>query len=184
MIIMTLMTLGCFPNGGDPMVIDWTSGMEADADTDTDTDTGIEVEVDPFEGYIEADGDNVLFDDSGFVGIHKGSDAYVVGYSGDEGSDLDWTLQSQFLIENDGDNFVLDTSSWIHTCYEVTLVSSLQSDGSAATSIGNTGDWWDNFELCTNEETDIGPEWCHSEGDGNYLVAFCVTSSGVVPNGD
>lgn len=211
-LLMLSINFGCYPSQ-DPITVSWTAGgntedsavidtadtgeadadtdadsdsdtdADSDADSDTDADADTDVETDEFAGYIDADGNFVLLSDNGFVGIHKGSDAYVVGYSGDEGSDLNWTLQDEFKIENDGDSFVIDTSSWAHTCYEVTLVSELQSDGTAATTIYNTGDWWDNYELCTSDSP-TGDAWCHSEGDGNYLVAFCVTSSGVVPNGD
>jgi hypothetical protein len=80
--------------------------------------------------------------------------------------------------------FCLDTSGWQYDDYEMTLISSIQSDGSAATSYLDTGDWWDNYDFCTDSSSNTAADFCVSQGGWDYLVGFSKTTSGLVANGD
>lgn len=153
------------------------------ADTDSDTDTDADADADEWSDYIWADGDDVYFSDDGFSDDVYLSPAYMVG----DGGDLDWNLDNNYKVSNVSGAFAYNTSGWSQDCYEATLVSSLQTNDDEnyfqATSIYNTADWWDNHDFCESGST-TAESWCTFEGDEDYLVRFCVTSSGVVPSGD
>lgn len=133
--------------------------------------------------YVYLDGPYVCFSTTGFRSPHDNADAYAVGYGGA----LDWTLQADLLASPDdvASGYVcFDTSAWAYDDYELTIVSSIQSDGSASTTYLDVGDWWDNYDYCTDGSDASATDFCVSQGGYDYLVGFSKTTSGLFPNGD
>ncbi len=156
---------------------------EEDTAADTSTSSGSEVDTSDTAAYVYLDDPFVCFSTTGFRTPYDNADAYAVGYGGT----LDWTLQASLLASPDdvATGYVcLDTSSWVYDDYELTLVSSIQSDGSAATSYLDVGDWWDNYDFCTDGSDASAGDYCVSQGGWDYLVGFTKTTSGLFPNGD
>jgi murein DD-endopeptidase MepM/ murein hydrolase activator NlpD len=174
----------------DPSVIECEE-EEEESEEETATDTGEDEEAeeessistDAYEDYVFLDGDYICFSSDGFRTPYDNADAYAVGY----GTDLGWTLESDREYAPDdveSGYFCLDTSGWQYDDYEMTLISSIQSDGSAATSYLDTGDWWDNYDFCTDSSSNTAADFCVSQGGWDYLVGFSKTTSGLVANGD
>lgn len=153
-----------------------------DTGTETPVDSGGTASTDEWSDYVWIDGDDLCFSADGFAFPYDASDAYAVGYGGRTLA-LDFTFQEDFRLSNAGDAYCLDTRALDLDDYEVTLVSSLTSSGSAATSYADTGDWWDNDDLCASG-TDTADRFCAWQGGWDYLVAFTVDTTGLHPNGD
>jgi hypothetical protein len=154
----------------------------ADNNCDGQIDEGdVCVESSPWSDYVVTDGSTISFSTDGMPDLpYSGSGAYMVGYGGE----LGWGLSSAFQTDPVDGYFSFDTSDWIADCYEVTLISDLQFNGSATSSWDNTGDWWDNYDFCTSGSDEAG-QWCEHQGGWDYLVAFCVSASGMISaNGD
>ncbi|MEK7620097.1 MAG: hypothetical protein AAB413_02580 [Patescibacteria group bacterium] len=154
------------------------------ADDDDSTPTGDDDTDEPADewfSYVEADGFVVSFDDAGFSDDVYLADAYVLGYGGDLGYNLN------VRVSNSSGRFEVNTSSWDRDCYDSSLISSLEAlDNGTYDEISSweeTADWWDNHQFCTSDSP-TAATWCHNEGNQNYFVSFCVTDAGVVPNGD
>ena len=133
--------------------------------------------------YMYLDDPYVCFSSTGFRSPYDNADAYAVGY----GDALDWTLQASLLASPDdvAHGYVcFDTSAWAYDDYELTIVSAIQSDGSAATTYLDVGDWWDNYDYCTDGTDATAGDFCVSQGGYDYLVGFSKTTSGLFPNGD
>lgn len=157
-------------------------GDSADDSGPEDTSTESSGSDDPWAAYIWIDGDELCFSADGFAFPYDAADAYLVGYGGRTLA-LDFTFQEEFLVEESDGAYCLDTSGLDFDDYEATLVSSLTSSGGTATSYADTGDWWDNYDLCTGG-TETADQFCAYQGGWNYLVGFSVTTSGLFGNGD
>ncbi len=168
--------IDCDPCEGDA---DTDSDSDADADADADSD------ADEWTGYVQASGFVISFSDDGFSDDVYLADAYMVGYGGELGYNLN------HRSTNSGGRFAFDTSGWSNDCYDSSLISSLKivsSEGGVYTygeisSWDQTSDWWDNHDFCTSGSP-AAEDWCVHEGGSNYFIGFCVTDAGVVPNGD
>lgn len=152
-------------------------------DTETEEDTADEATETTSSGYVYLDDPYVCFSTTGFRSPYDNADAYAVGY----GDALDWTLRSNLLASPDDvtPGYVcFDTSAWAYDDYELTIVSSIQSDGSAATTYLDVGDWWDNYDYCTDGSDATATDFCVSQGGYDWLVGFTKSTSGLFPNGD
>ncbi len=134
---------------------------------------------DPYADYTWVDGDSLCFSTDGFNFPYDEAAAYAVGY----GTGMDWTLKASHAVSPVDSSDCVDTSAWEYDTYTITLISSLQSDGSLTTSYADTGDWWDNFDFCTSGFP-TALSFCTEMEDGNYLVSVSKTTEGLVPAGD
>ena len=157
----------------DVEVVDTAEDEEPTEDMTSSSSTDYVYLSDPF----------VCLSTTGFRTPYDNADAYAVGY----GEGLDWTLQIDFLASPDAfaSGYVcLDTTDWPYDDYELTLLSSIQSDGTEATTYADTGDWWDNYAFCSDSTDPVASDFCVSQGGWDYLVGFTKSTSGLFANGD
>lgn len=165
-------------SGEEPEPVD----TAADAGEESDSGEPEADEEDPWSVYVYLSDPYVCFSSEGFRTPYDNADAYTVGY----GTSLDWTLDPGLLAGPDAVDagyVCVDTTGWAYDDYELTLLSSIRSDGSAATTYLDTGDWWDNYDYCASG-SDASSAFCVSQGGYDYLVGVSKTTSGLFPNGD
>ncbi len=169
--------------GGSTETEEDTGADEVETTEEEDTATDSSSEASAEEDYLYLSDPYACFASTGFRSPYDNADAYAVGY----GDALDWTLQADMLASPDAvaPGYVcLDTTDWAYDDYELTIVSSIQSDGSAATTYLDVGDWWDNYDFCVDSSDATATEFCVSQGGYDYLIGFSKTTSGLFPNGD
>ncbi|MEI6511461.1 MAG: hypothetical protein WCO25_05505, partial [Candidatus Uhrbacteria bacterium] len=160
-----------------------TTEDTASTDSTTDSSDSSSSSTSSSGDYVYLDDPYVCFSSTGFRSPYDNADAYAVGY----GDSLDWTLQASMLASPDGvaSGYVcVDTTDWAYDDYELTLLSSIQSDGTSATSYLDAGDWWDNYDFCTDATDAVASDFCVSQGGWDYLVGFTKSTSGLFANGD
>ncbi len=160
-----------------------TTEDSASAESTTDSSDSSSSSTSSSGDYVYLDDPFICFSSTGFRSPYDNADAYAVGY----GDSLDWTLQASMLASPDGvaSGYVcVDTTDWAYDDYELTLLSSIQSDGTEATTYSDTGDWWDNYAFCTDATDAVASDFCVSQGGWDYLVGFSKTTSGLFANGD
>lgn len=150
------------------------------AEPDPSTSSGSEAEA---SDYVYLSDPYVCFSTTGFRTPYDNADAYAVGY----GDGLDWTLAAdmRFAPDDVAPGYVcVDTTDWAYDDYQLTLLSSIQSDGTSATTYADTGDWWDNYAFCVDATDSVASDFCVSQGGWDYLVGFSKSTSGLFANGD
>ncbi len=153
-----------------------------DEDTDTPPDTGYEWDdSDPCEGEAacvqDIDGDGVnetllMIDDAWLSSSIYSEDAYVYA---SRGTCFDGTLSSsdRFATDPSTGYYFIDFSSFANVCTsELTLVSSVGTDGTSPDSTMGNWYWWQNASFCA-----AGSALCELQSNGTSWEEWLISVS-------